>query len=136
MKSYKDRFLAAIQETTELHQKVVDGKEERLKGFYTSCPLCCVYIPLEKSCKGCPLYNGVINENGCDKFKTYPYNSNAYRDEDDERSPIANDNRTFAEISAERILFFNKIVPILKNIPKERFTPAGWKYFHELGRWW
>lgn len=141
MKSYKDRVLEAVKTIIILHQKIVNKTCEGLPETYQGCPLCRVYGVTgvnseEETCSGCPLSEGRAGENGCQNFSTYPYNSNAYRDEDDDRPPIPRDRRTKIEISADRILFWKKVKPILENTSKERFTPNGWTFFYELERWW
>ena len=136
MKSYKDKFLAAIKETMEMHREIVNGEREKLPCTYNSCPVCVVYKGSEGAgaCTGCPLNNKENNQDGCEDFLSFPYRS--YPDWSGVDRGIEKNDNTIKEASANRLLFWKKVIPILKNTPAIKFTPKGWEYFYELERWW
>jgi hypothetical protein len=137
MKSYKDKFIAAIQGTMKLHQAIIDGDRKSLPGTYNGCPVCNVYRGVNGTCAGCPLTapdNGEGDTIGCTEFASFPYPSFGNWSENDSKAAL--DTRTAIEASRDRLVFWKKIIPILENTPAKQFTPKGWEYFYELERWW
>ncbi len=103
-----------------------------------TCPLC---IVSGSSCRGCPLankYGGM----GCMDFVSAEMASAAIDKALDKGTYKLDGYRRVVEIDDETAQAFNacadaleKYLPVIKNIPSQRFTKEGWTYFDELSRY-
>jgi len=106
------------------------------KYFFTRdvCPLCKIHFDKYYGCYGCPLAdeNGDI---GCTEFKSFA-DAEEWLDLKSNNTYFFDPTWEIPEEFIRRAEFFDKIIPILEKIPKERFTPQGWTYFKELSHEW
>lgn len=130
MKTKKERTIKACRKTAEKYR----NPWGRLFFLIADCALCDIH-EFDSDCRGCPLANENGSE-GCSDFKSYAL---AY-----------SDLRAISALNWDpfepdwprpngflvRAAFFEKIIPILEEIPVERFTKKGWTYFKELDRDW
>lgn len=123
--TYKERTLKAVK---ELAHKYRNPEGEIL--FNTgNCSLCKIYFneETEDTCRGCFMANR-YGDGGCFNFKSF---EKARKYEDYKASSLER-----KEAFKARAKFFDKVTPILENIPASQFTPSGWKYFDEISRDW
>lgn len=112
----KERTIRACR---ELAAKYREPEGEKFFS-YADCPLCLMHY----CCGGCPLANE-DGFRGCGKFRTYQ-----------KAVQHSQYNQRACKTFNARAAFFDKIIPILEEIPASRFTKKGWKYFDELDRRW
>lgn len=130
--SNKSRTIQACRDLAEKYRKP-QGKDFFLA---KSCNLCIIHAKLVEdylNCHGCPLAeeSGLA---GCSGFRS---NQNARR----ALLPTAlgitySPNKRTSVHFYRRAEFFERIIPLLEQIPASRFTKKGWKYFKELDRSW
>lgn len=125
MKTYKERTIDACKELIDKYENP-DRKD-----FFLSCccPLCQIYYYKKHTCKGCFMSN-FGGSMGCINFRSFK--------EASENLKIIEDYYYTDESMKylkKRAKFFRKIIPILKKIPAEQFTPSGWKYFNINLNW-
>ena len=121
MKSNKQKFLDAAELLIKMYSP--GGSRWVIRAFDRSdsdCPLCKITDRMKTAdCTPCPLANKE-NFMGCLLFESY-------------KDVMRRDGY---KALTKRKEFWQKTIPILKNIPAKRFTKTGWKYFEELNRDW
>lgn len=134
-----------IKACKELEKKYLDPYGKKFFKF-TVCPLCDVHgrlsLWLFLTCRGCPLAN---ESGGCGcldfrSFRIAEYSINRESESIESKSITEENDSMFSGVWKKafkcRSNFFKRIIPILEQIPVERFTKKGWKYFKELDREW
>ena len=135
METYKERTIKAFE---RIIRKYRDPLGRRFFA-YPDCPLCSIhaygdidgYEPV--SCRGCPLAD-IDGRVGCTSFISYIYAYTAIKESLSGMRYVSNVSASIKEAFDARAKFFEKYLSVIKNIPAERFTREGWKYFDELDR--
>ena len=130
-KNNKEKTIEACRELIKRYELMEDKH-----GWFASysCPLCNIHQDVsDECCKGCPLANDFMRA-GCLDFNSAKELLLQY---DRWQAGSCNyDYNLFAEAAKNRAGFYRKIIPILKRIPKKRFTKEGGGYFKEINRSW
>ncbi len=148
-KSKKARTIAACAELAAKYRNP-DGKTFFL---VLNCPLCIIHNTVHvenpmlskgtRTCVGCPLASKT-GEVGCTRFDSYDnahqdYIRNMDRCEGEDYDSIDMDTPIVCGYKGEpsihflrRAMFFDHLIPILSELPPERFTRAGWVFLDLL----
>ena len=130
-----------IQACKQISKKYREMK--KIDGWFIrdNCPLCKIHYKTiwkrhrsDKRCTGCPLAD-MHADVGCLDFasaKELIIELNTWYDNDHKDL----DYKHLVGAAKDRAEFYDKIIPILEQIPEERFTREGWTYFEELDRGW
>lgn len=129
----KHRTIKAIEKLIKKY------KHPQGQSFFsiTSCPLCNIHGENAiTTCRGCPLAN-YIGDEGCDDFNTFIKASAIYlttvgpKYTKEKYEPFPLTLPTPQEF-LERAKFFEKLLPLLEEVPSKYFTKTGWAYFDNL----
>lgn len=130
----KQRTIEACKQLADKYRK---PKSEKFFGS-NSCSLCNIfYTTNDTDCISCPLAT-MGGRMGCIDFYTYRRASSVGTSRFNLicKPFLYPDNAVIIPEFLARAAFFDKIIPILQEIPARRFTRSGWTYFNELDRNW